>query len=64
MGALGRMKRQKGIETSQLPDVLRQSTSKQPELGGLASVLDSNDDGQIADDVARIGRSVLGGLFK
>ena len=64
MGVLGRMKQQQGIDARQLPNVLQQSTAQTPALGGLASILDSNHDGNIADDVARIGSSVLGGLFK
>ena len=63
MGVLGRMKQQQGINANQLPNVLQQST-QHPSLGGLASMFDSNHDGQIADDVARIGTSVLGNLFK
>ena len=64
MGVLGRMKQQQGIDPSQLSNVLQQSTAQHPALGGLASMLDSNHDGNIADDVARIGSSVLGNLFK
>ncbi len=68
MGVLGRMKKQKGIDASRLPDVLQQSTRKMeqqtPGAGGLAGILDSNNDGQIADDIARMGSSVLGGFFK
>lgn len=64
MGVLGRMKQTKGIDSAQLPNVLQQSTAQQPGLGGLAGMLDSNDDGQIADDISRLGTSVLGGLFK
>lgn len=68
MGVLGRMKQQKGIDASRLPDVLQQSTRKMeqqvPGAGSLTSILDSNNDGQIADDIARMGSSVLGGLFK
>ncbi|MGZ8867413.1 MAG: DUF937 domain-containing protein [Thermoanaerobaculia bacterium] len=68
MGVLGRMKQQKGIDASKLPDVLKQTTNqleKQvPGAGGFASMLDSNNDGQIADDLARMGGSVLGGFFK
>ena len=67
MGVLGRMKQQKGIDASRLPDVLQQSTRRMetqvPGAGGLAGILDSNNDGQIADDIARMGSSVLGGLF-
>jgi hypothetical protein len=68
MGVLGRMKQQKGLDASRLPDVLQQSTrnieKETPGAGGLASILDSNNDGKIADDLARMGSSILGGLFK
>jgi hypothetical protein len=67
MGALGRMKQQQGLGADQLPGVLAQSTAQMqqanPALGGLGSILDSNHDGQIADDVMRMGSSMLGGLF-
>lgn len=68
MGVLGRAKQQSGLDASRLPDVLQQTTNQMqresPSLGGLAGMLDSNHDGQIADDVAKIGSSVLGKLFK
>jgi hypothetical protein len=68
MGVLGKMKQQKGLDASRLPDVLQQSTRnierEAPGAGGFASILDSNNDGQIADDLARMGSSMLGGLFK
>ncbi|MFN2239122.1 MAG: DUF937 domain-containing protein [Thermoanaerobaculia bacterium] len=68
MGVLGKMKQQKGLDASQLPDVLQKSTrsieQETPGAGGLAGILDSNNDGQIVDDLARMGSSMLGGLFK
>lgn len=68
MGVLGKLKQQKGLDASRLPDVLQKSTrsieQETPGAGGLASILDSNNDGQIADDIARMGSSILGGLFK
>jgi hypothetical protein len=68
MAALGRMKQEKGLDSSRLPEVLKKSTSRLqkdvPEAGGLASILDSDGDGQIADDIARIGSSMIGGLFR
>lgn len=67
MGVLGRMKRDQSIDAQKLPEVLGQASldmSRQsPAIGDLSRVLDSNQDGQIADDVARIGSSVLGGLL-
>jgi hypothetical protein len=67
MGVLGRMKREQGINAETLPEVLGRASldmSRQsPAVGELSRILDSNHDGQIADDVARIGSSVLGGLL-
>ena len=68
MGVLGRMKQKNGMDATQLPAVLQKSTSEiqkeTPAAGGLMGLLDANNDGNIADDVARIGSSVLGGFFK
>ncbi len=68
MAVLGRMKQQKNLDASRLPEALDRSTKRMetdvPGAGGLASILDSNDDGRIADDIARMGSSVLGGLFR
>jgi hypothetical protein len=67
MGVLGRMKKDRGIGPQQLPEVLAQGKAEiekqAPATAGLGGILDMNHDGQIADDVARIGSSVLGGLF-
>jgi hypothetical protein len=66
MGVLGRMKRQQGVGAEQLPEVLGQANldmaRQSPAVGDLSRILDSNHDGQIADEIARIGSSVLGGL--
>ena len=66
MGVLGRLKRA-GMGADQLPvilgkadlDMARQSTA----VGDLRRVLDSNQDGGLADDIARIGSSIVGGMF-
>lgn len=67
MGALGRMKQQKGLGPEQLPNVLAQSNAQiaqnSPALSGLGGLIDSNHDGNIADDVMRMGSSMLGSLF-
>jgi len=67
MGVLGRMKREQSIDAEKLPEVLGRASldmSRQsPAIGDLSRVLESNVDSQIADDVARIGSSVLGGLL-
>ena len=61
MGVLGRAKRENGLNQQQLPNVLKQSTGQLP--GGLGSILDANHDGNVADDVMNMGKSVLGGFF-
>lgn len=67
MGVLGRMKKDQGVSTQQLPDILGQGKAEieqqAPATAGLGGILDRNHDGQIADDIARMGTSVLGGLF-
>ncbi|HEX6095214.1 MAG TPA: DUF937 domain-containing protein [Thermoanaerobaculia bacterium] len=64
MGVLGRMKRQKGIDANQLPDVLNAGRQQgEKEVPGLGGLLDANNDGQITDDLLRMGGTALGGLF-
>ncbi|MEO6259007.1 MAG: DUF937 domain-containing protein [Thermoanaerobaculia bacterium] len=67
MGVLGRMKQHQNVGVEQLPEVLGQAslsmTRDSPAVGELSRIFDSNHDGQIADDVARIGASLVGGLF-
>lgn len=67
MGILGRMKQQKGVTAQDLPNVLQQSQAElqaeAPGTAGLGGIFDKNNDGKIADDIARMGGSVLGGLF-
>ena len=67
MGVLGRMKRQENVGAEQLPVVLGQASldmaRQSVAVGDLSRILDGNHDGQIADDIARIGTSVLGGLL-
>lgn len=67
MGVLGRMKRQENVGAEQLPVVLGQASldmaRQSVAVGDLSRILDGNHDGQIADDIAVIGTSVLGGLL-
>lgn len=67
LGVLGRMKRQQSVGAEQLPEVLGKANlemaRQSPAISDLSRILDNNHDGQIADDVARIGSSVLGGLL-
>jgi hypothetical protein len=64
MGVLGRMKQTKGLDANRLPEVLQQSHEQgRQEVPGLGGLLDSNNDGNVADDLLRMGTSALGGLF-
>jgi hypothetical protein len=61
MGVLGRMKQNKQIDSSRLPDVLQESRAQgEKEIPGLGGLLDSNNDGSIADDLLRMGGSIFG----
>jgi hypothetical protein len=69
MGALGRTQRSEGLDAGGLASLLgneRQGISSQmPEaLGVLGSLLDQDGDGQIADDVAKLGAGLLKNLFR
>lgn len=68
MGALGKTQRTQGLNPGKLGAVLGQEQQrmerKQPGLGGmLGSLLDADGDGSAVDDLAKIGGSLLGGLF-
>ena len=64
MGVLGRMKQSKGLDAQRLPEVLQQSHQQgQREVPGLGGLLDQNNDGNVADDLLRMGSSALGGMF-
>ncbi len=63
MGALGKKQRQGGLNPGDLGGLLRQeqrSAARQaPDLGMLGGLLDADGDGDIKDDVAKIGGSLL-----
>lgn len=74
MGALGKAKRQQNLDADGVAALLNreraQVESETPGMaqGGLLGLLDMDDDGSIADDVAKIGAalgggSILGKLF-
>jgi hypothetical protein len=68
MGALGRQQRQQDLDVGALTGVLaeenRTAAETAPALSGLARILDSDQDGSVADDLAKLGKGLLGGLFK
>jgi len=64
MGVLGRMKQSKGLDANALPDVLgREREQAERETPGLGGLFDANHDGNVMDDVIRMGGSALGGIF-
>jgi hypothetical protein len=65
MGMLGRTQRQQGLDASALSELLQgeHQRAAAPALGGLASLLDADGDGQVMDDLASMGGKLLGGLF-
>lgn len=68
MGALGRARRHNDLDDSGVSDLLqgerRRVERAAPDgMGMLSQILDADGDGQVADDVARMGVSMLGKLF-
>jgi len=67
MGMLGQTQRQQNLDAPGLAQMLqgeqRQVAASAPGLGGLSRLLDSDNDGQITDDLAKLGGKLLGGLF-
>ena len=67
MAALGKTQREQGLSASGLGALLgteRQGAEQaMPGAAGLMRLLDSDGDGQIADEIGRIGKGLLGGLF-
>lgn len=63
MGALGQKQRQGGLGPSDLGGLLSQERStverQAPDLGMLGNLLDADNDGEIKDDVAKIGGALL-----
>ena len=62
MGALGRTQQQNGLDSSGLADYLGQQQQEQAAaapglMGTLSSMLDSNKDGSVTDDLTRIAGS-------
>ena len=69
MGALGKQKREQGLDAGALAGMLgnvmsnRQSQAPQQNQI-LGALLDSDGDGDITDDIVNLGGKLLGGLFK
>lgn len=67
MGALGKQKRANALNSTGLSELLgserQRMEQSSPAAGMLGKLLDQDGDGSIADDVARLGTGLLGGLF-
>ncbi len=67
MGALGKAKRQQGLDVAGIASLLSGTVSAQkqhnPTMNLVTSFLDADGDGSIVDDVANMGMKILGGLF-
>jgi hypothetical protein len=68
MGMLGRAQRQQGFDAGGLSDFLtgqrKRAQSRSPGTGDvLGNLFDTDNDGQVIDDVVKLGTSLLGGLL-
>jgi hypothetical protein len=66
MGALGKARSSASLDSGGLSRLVqKEASSSAPsgQLGSLLSLLDSDHDGQVSDDIARIGSQLLGGFF-
>ncbi|MDH3403136.1 MAG: DUF937 domain-containing protein [Acidobacteriota bacterium] len=68
MGALGKQRRQQGLDAGGLAAMLGQEReraggSASEAMGMVGKLLDRDGDGDFKDDVAKLGASLLGGLF-
>ena len=68
MGALGRTQRERSLDGRGLEDLLGQERQRAEAsvpggLGPLARILDSDGDGQLGDDLVRVGGGLLRRLF-
>ena len=64
MGSLGKTQRQSGLDAAGLASMLGgQREQANAGLGGLAGLLDMDGDGDATDDILKIGKKLLGGLF-
>lgn len=69
LAALGRQKQQQGLDPRRLADLLGQERERvareQPQaMAIIGQLLDQDGDGSVADEVAEIGKSLLGSLFR
>lgn len=72
MGLLGQQKKSSGLDASGIASLLtnnnqqmQQQASQNPAMGFITQMLDADGDGSMIDDIAgKVGKSILGNLFK
>ncbi len=69
LGALGKQKRQSGLDASGITDLLTNSVKSQAnnnaQMGFIGKLLDADGDGSVMDDIAgMVGKNILGNFFK
>lgn len=68
MGALGKTKRQQGLDIGGLTSLLNGTVTEQraqdPTMGLITRFLDTDGDGSVVDDIANIGMKFLGGFLR
>lgn len=69
MGMLGKAKRQQNLDSGGIGDLLSgfvkdNQQSGDSGLGMLGRILDQDGDGDVSDDVMKMGSKILGGFFK
>lgn len=65
LGELGKTKQQQGLNASDLSQLLQgERKTADSQLGGLSRLLDMDGDGDVTDDMLKMGSSLLGRLFK
>jgi len=67
MGSLGRVRQQQKLDTGGLSSMLQGEMQSAEQKGlapsGLLTLLDADKDGDVVDDLANIGKGLLGSLF-
>ncbi len=68
LGALGKQKRQNNLDAPSIQDLLKSSVKSQAnnnaQMGLIGKLLDADGDGSVLDDLAGMGKNILGNFLK
>ena len=68
LGALGKQKRQNNLDAPSITDLLNSSVKSQAnnnaQMGLIGKLLDADGDGSVLDDLAGMGKNILGNFLK